>query len=388
MLSDLVRPAEPTTAIYKQTASLFERLLGRVSSDVPSWTWLKDEVKLDIMKFNSNIITLVAMVFFVNVDLLEPRFEPEIADAIITETLPGTRTLCGFIKGVRTTEMNGEEYGVAGALLMAWDIKNGSKHTTLMSIDLGNNNLTLGKPKKGFNGDETEFHDLNLTGILALADAIKSSSSLESVDLLNNNVGGMIEAGWVMTPGNEKEDEQVEFDDHTWTCTRVALDGFKFLVRHDLSGIMALAQALSTSNSMKKINLLLNNLNDEAYDAIVSVAQEKEISLCGFDESITEADLSSQNLKLNDVRLIARENDLVSSLESIDLSENGLGPEGATVLAPAIGLSTSLTSINLAKNGLCGIFGQHFQLWGTLEETGIQAITEAVASSSSLTSIK
>ena len=59
---------------------------------------------------------------------------------------------------------------------------------------------------------------------------------------------------------------------------------------------------------MKKLNVLSNSIGAEGYEMLTTVAEEKAIlTLVGFDEGQTEADLSNTGLKLIDLKLIARE---------------------------------------------------------------------------------
>ena len=73
-------------------------------------------------------------------------------------------------------------------------------------------------------------------------------------------------------------------------------------------GAVALAEALKANASMKKMNVLSNSIGDEGYEILTKVAEEKGIlTLVGFDEGQTEANLSYQRLGPIDAKLIARE---------------------------------------------------------------------------------
>ena len=75
-----------------------------------------------------------------------------------------------------------------------------------------------------------------------------------------------------------------------------------------MTGIKAIADALSVSTSMNKLNVLSNSIGDEGYEILTKVAEEKGIlTLVGFDEGQTEADLSNKRLGPIDAKLIARE---------------------------------------------------------------------------------
>ena len=59
---------------------------------------------------------------------------------------------------------------------------------------------------------------------------------------------------------------------------------------------------------MNNLNVLGNGIGDEGYEILTKVAEEKGIlTLVGFDEGQTEADLSNKYLGPIDAKLIARE---------------------------------------------------------------------------------
>ena len=116
-------------------------------------------------------------------------------------------------------------------------------------------------------------------------------------------------------------------------------------------GAVAISEALNVNASMKKLNVLSNSIGDEGYEMLTQVAEAKGIgSLCGLDESQTEVDLSKQNLKPIDAKLIAWElttGYVSASLTSIDLSWNDLRKDGAVAVANALHVNASLTELNL-----------------------------------------
>ena len=83
----------------------------------------------------------------------------------------------------------------------------------------------------------------------------------------------------------------------------------------DLSGqslgvldAIIIAGCINVSASMTKMNVLSNSIGDEGYEILTKVAEEKGIlTLVGFDEGQTEADLSNKGLRPIDAKLIARE---------------------------------------------------------------------------------
>ena len=86
-----------------------------------------------------------------------------------------------------------------------------------------------------------------------------------------------------------------------------SISGNNLVLFGDMTGVKAIADALSVSTSMKKLIIFKNNLGDEGVGIITSAVQGKEISLCGAEPGQTELDLSKQGLGPDDAKIIAWE---------------------------------------------------------------------------------
>ena len=86
-------------------------------------------------------------------------------------------------------------------------------------------------------------------------------------------------------------------------------------IQGDMTGIQAIANALSVSSSMNKLNVLSNFIGTEGGQALVDAAPPQLQTFCGFDEGQTEANLSNKRLGPGDAVLLAWEltNGYVSS---------------------------------------------------------------------------
>ena len=257
------------------------------------------------------------------------------------------------------------------------------------------------------------WHDLqglqgtyNVEGITAIADALRVTASLTSIDLSHNSLG---------VPG---KDDGYDSDGDEKT---------KFVA--DSSGIKAISQAISVSGPLTSINLswsmlgpadakalvdggafrgsltectlLKNEFDVETARMLAQISKEKKISLCGIKPDQTEASFAYTNLKLADGVLIAAALEFRGSLTQINLPGNSLGPEGAKALGPAISVSKSLTSIDLSLNKLDAEAAKalgpaisvsksltSINLWrNDIGAEGGKAIAEGIAVSKSLTSI-
>ena len=142
----------------------------------------------------------------------------------------------------------------------------------------------------------------------------------------------------------------------------------------DMTGVKAIADALSVNSSMTKLNIWNNKIGAEGATAIVNAAPAQMRTLCGdmFEEGQTEADVSGKQL----------------------------GPQGAILVAwdlRAGFVSTSMTSVDLSSNRLCGIWIATYigkdtdgdpQRNGIYDATGIKAIANALSVNSSLKILK
>ena len=118
MLSDLVRPLDAGHVIRKRVADVFSQVLGASSGE--------DQAEaLKAVVTEENASTLASLVYFVDVDLARPGFDIPVARAILRAMHPGTRTLCRFIANQTKADYAGAKIGAGGALLLAWDLKEG-----------------------------------------------------------------------------------------------------------------------------------------------------------------------------------------------------------------------------------------------------------------------
>ena len=122
MLSDLVRRMDAASSIYQGTTHLFRRLLPGSASQ------LKQVITVE------NVPTLTSMIFFVDLNLLESRFEPNIAASLMASAYHGTPTLCGFQEGMIEADLSGKKLGSEGAILVAWDLRAGFVSTSMTRL--------------------------------------------------------------------------------------------------------------------------------------------------------------------------------------------------------------------------------------------------------------
>ena len=127
MLSDLVRPLDAGHVIRKRVADVFSQVLGASSGE--------DQAEaLKAVVTEENASTLASLVYFVDVDLARPGFDTPVARAILRAMHPGTRTLCRFIANQTEANYARAKVGAGGALLLAWDLKEGHVSASMTSL--------------------------------------------------------------------------------------------------------------------------------------------------------------------------------------------------------------------------------------------------------------
>ena len=155
----------------------------------------------------------------------------------------------------------------------------------------------------------------NLSGVKALADAIRDSTSLTSIHLLAN--GFDTEAASMLL--KVKEQKPMLRTLCGLTHAETELD-YRFQVLKPADA-MLLAPEISVMASLTSINLGFNNLGSEGAKAFAPAIRDSP------------------------------------SVTSLNLKDNHFGPEGAEALAPALRNSPSLTSIDLVGNFM-GVEGE------------------------------
>jgi hypothetical protein len=102
----------------------------------------------------------------------------------------------------------------------------------------------------------------------------------------------------------------------------------------DMSGVVALADAILDMGAISSINLLKNQIPVKQAQELVKIMQAKEklATLCGLSRDETELDFSGQYLGAGDAVLIANDISDMRALTSLNLAQNDLGqmvpPEG------------------------------------------------------------
>jgi Leucine-rich repeat (LRR) protein len=369
-------------------------------------------------------------------------------------------------------------------------IKNNGEMT---SLNISSNNLTQGALKPGKSGAYASHYEMDMTGnrsgssesdltvpffvgVIALADGIKNSEALTSLNISTNRMATK-EAGKAIADALAVNSciQELDVSSNNWYDgdlitnydkplgdgpgfakeLAVGLSANGALVKFDISkneiapeGGKALAEVLKGNNIIKELNMASNNLSDDGEDmtgiiavanaiptmgALVSVNILKNyigveqanilagilkehptlMSLCGNTGNETKLNMSgkmdgaqdaimlapevaangalvSANLLNNDIGTeqahhlvsIMKEHPTLKSLcgitgdeTKLDMSYMEMGADDAIMLAPEIVANGALTSLNVSKNALCGIdeYGD-----GTYAASGVTALADAI----------
>ena len=122
----------------------------------------------------------MAMVYFVNVDLLEPKFDSNVAESIVKAARGGTGTLCGFEESQAEADLSGKKLGPQGAILVAWDIRAGFVSTSMKKIKVNECELPIDVLKTGVEVDLSS-QKLRVEDAIIIAACINVSSSMKSL---------------------------------------------------------------------------------------------------------------------------------------------------------------------------------------------------------------
>ena len=187
-----------------------------------------------------------------------------------------------------------------------------------------------------------ELNRLGDDGAKAISDALCVNGALTSLNLAQNKLG--VEGGKAIAEAVRVNGALTSLD----------------LSMNELDAEGAIGEALRVNGALTSINLLRNPLDVASANALAEIAKQKGISLCGIGPDQTEANFSDWDLKPADAILLA--SDLLQAsvsgaLTDLNLRSNQIGVEGAEAIADALRVNGALTFIgegglNLKSNSL------------------------------------
>jgi Leucine-rich repeat (LRR) protein len=159
----------------------------------------------------------------------------------------------------------------------------------------------------------------DMSGVIALSNAITTMGALTSLDISrNNNIGQRVPpAGWTY-------DSSFEVYFHTDRREqKEAPAGWP----GKPEGAIALADAIGTNGALTAVNILSNNIGADQADKLIAIMASKPslMTLCGFNGDETKLDLSNKDLSAGCGVLVANEVKNNGALTSLNISKNHIG---------------------------------------------------------------
>jgi Ran GTPase-activating protein (RanGAP) involved in mRNA processing and transport len=187
---------------------------------------------------------------------------------------------------------------------------------TLSSLDISNNGVT-----------ENETRRDDMSGVIALASTIKDMRALSVLSLKSNNLYAV---------GCKALVEGLK-GNHVITELNIA-DCNLSSGGSDMSGVIALANAIPDMRALSSANLLRNNIGIKQAKALAAILKEHPTlkSLCGNKGDETELDMSGKNMCAEGVIMLVPEIIDNGAMTSLNLAENYMGADGAKHIAATI----------------------------------------------------
>lgn len=217
---------------------------------------------------------------------------------------------------------------------------------TLRFINLGSNDIgpvgaghlasALSAPDCGLQALSLNSNPLEDAGVMALAEALRTSSSLYALDLSNVHMGvqGLVAVCSAM--GAEGEGN---------TSVQVMDIGAPIIHMQQDTTVLSIARMLASNTTLTELGLSKHGLVDSQFETLVSYGLLRNSSLTSLDLRANKlSGFSGAQLE----RLIADR----QRLESLNLSHNMLGDAGALGLARCLPYCHWLTALDLRSNNM------------------------------------
>eukprot|EP00935_MAST-01C_sp_MAST-1C-sp1_P000241 g241.t1 len=191
-------------------------------------------------------------------------------------------------------------------------------------------------------------NDLCTAGGKALAEALRGNQVMTDLNLMNNSLGKASKYG-----------------------------------DSDMSGVIAISDAIPTMGAMVIVNVMGNNIRKEQLSRLQEMmkAHPTLVSLCGIADDTTEADLSGLGMDADDAVVLADELPTKGAMTKLDMSNNFTYAVGGKAIAEALNGNQVMTELNVASNFMGTVNGP-----GT-DMSGVMAISNAIPTMGALTSL-
>ena len=236
--------------------------------------------------------------------------------------------------GYRPTLNLSNDLGLDEALALAEALKT---NTTIQSLNLSYNKLgpevdiALAEVLKTNTTLQTlnlEHNNFGPEGFLALAEALKINTTLQSLNLQSSKLGG---EGALALAEALKTNTTLQTLNLKWNNINP-------------EEALALAEALKTNTTLQMLDLSGNKLGPEGAEALAEALKANT--------TLTTLDLSTNDFGTKGALALAEALKTNAALQSLSLRFHSLGPEGAEALAEALKINTTLQSLNLDHSDL------------------------------------
>jgi Ran GTPase-activating protein (RanGAP) involved in mRNA processing and transport len=128
---------------------------------------------------------------------------------------------------------------------------------------------------------------------------------------------------------------------------------------YDFTGIGQLSCAIKDNRTLTSINILANDIGVARAQELVQIKEAKPMlkTLCGWTMEETALDVSKQNLRSSDAVLLASDVQNHRAVSRLNLSGNVIGgwpasPAAMTALGAALKVNGTITELNISENDL------------------------------------
>jgi Ran GTPase-activating protein (RanGAP) involved in mRNA processing and transport len=294
-----------------------------------------------------------------SVNLLKNGMGTDQAKALasILKEHPTLKSLCGNRGNETDLNMSGKMEGAADAIMLVPEIID---NEALSILSLKENNLYAEGGKAlatGLKGNQgaTEldissnrlgwkrYKDPDMSGVIALANALPDMGAILSVNLLKNHIG--VYQAHVLA--------SILKDHHTLkslcgnTGNEVELDMSGKM--NDAAEAIMLVPEITDKGALTSLHVGMNQIPETEMKEIIVIAMRKESMkmLCEVpikDKTLTKLDVSGKSLGMEGALVVAEYLRGNGAMTSLNLSDNELGPEGAKHLAEGIKVPFSCLS--------------------------------------------
>jgi hypothetical protein len=197
----------------------------------------------------------------------------------------------------------------------------------------------------------------DMSGVVAIADAIPDMGAMTSLNLADNNIGQLVMSdGWQFDEDADEYWKKVEGEEFV----EKQLPAGEQLAIESPVGAIAIANAIKDMRALTSLHVRRNSIPKKEMREIMAIAMRMDSMqfLCEVpfkDKTLTELDVSEEDLGMEGALVIAEYLDGNGAILSVNLLKNKIGVDQAKALASILKEHPTLKS-------LCGNSGEETEL--------------------------